>query len=163
MPVVAAVSIDAKLGRSAFRLDHAGPAHAGRTARRLEPWRHPGFEPTNGSGTFGRWIRKGPRAATWIPLAPSSALSRIPGPQGKAGIVAARPVEADLGAGYWPQGSARGAPKTNAKPTPASLLLSPAPPRRSIHVREARGRGRVPYRRLNAMRLSGPSARPHTG
>jgi len=98
MPVVAAVSIDAKLGCSAFRLDNASPAHAGGTARRLEPWRHPGFEPTNSAGAFACWIRKGPRAAAWIPLAPDSALGRIAGAKGKAGIIAARPVEADLGA-----------------------------------------------------------------
>src|SRR5205823_14599744 len=102
MPVVAAVSIDAKLGCSAFRLDNASPAHAGGTARRLEPWRHPGFEPTNGAGVFACWIRKSPRAAAWIPRAPASALGRIAGAKGKAGIVAARPVEADLGARLQP-------------------------------------------------------------
>src|SRR5206468_10376383 len=94
MPVVAAVSIDAKLGCSAFRLDNASPAHAGGTARRLEPWRHPGFEPTNGAGVFACWIRKRPRAAAWIPLATDSALGRIAGSNVKGGIVVPRPDDA---------------------------------------------------------------------
>ena len=98
MPVVAAVSIDAKLCPSASRLDHASPAHARGAARRLEPRRDPGLEPTNSGGTFGRWIRKPPCPAVWIPLAADRALGRIAGPQGEVGIVAARPVEADLGA-----------------------------------------------------------------
>jgi hypothetical protein len=43
---------------------------------------------------------------------------------------------------------ARWASRNQAETKPASLRLSHAPRRRSIHVREARGRGRVPYRRL---------------
>jgi hypothetical protein len=163
VPVVTAVSIDAKLGRSAFRLDHAGPAHAGRTARRLEPWRHPGFEPTNGGGAFGRWIGKGPRAAAWIPLAPSSALSRIPGPQGKAGIVAARPVEADLGARSCSQCERDGQAETKPKPSlPHCVSHTRRPAARSMLEKRA-GAGECRIEGFNAMRLSGPSARPHTG
>src|SRR5260370_6489584 len=116
MPVITAVSIDAKLDRSAFRLDHAGPAHARGTARRLEPRCDPGFEPTNGGGAFGRWVRKGPCPAAWIPPAPHSALGRIARPQGQAGIVAARPGEAAFGArGCRPY--ARG-PQAQTQPAP---------------------------------------------
>jgi hypothetical protein len=147
MPVITAVSIDAKLGRSAFRLDHAGPAHARGTARRLEPRCDPGFEPTNGGGAFGRWIRKGPCPAAWIPLAPHSALGRIAGPQGKAGIVAARPVEADLGARGCSQYECDRQAETKPEPRPPHCASRPRRPARSIHVREARGRGRVPSRK----------------
>ena len=99
MPVVAPVSIDAELRPLAFRLDDAGPAHAGHATRRLHAWGDPGFEPTNRVGVFGYGIGKGPCPAAWIPLAAGSALGRIAGSHGKAGIVSARPIETDLSAG----------------------------------------------------------------
>lgn len=101
VPKVATVSIDPELRRSAFRLDDAGPAHAGHTTGCFEAWCHPGFEPAYGAGAFAYRIGKGPRPAAWISLATGCALRRIAGSHGKAGIVAACPIEADLGADCW--------------------------------------------------------------
>jgi hypothetical protein len=155
MPVVAAISIDAELRRSAFRLDDAGPAHPGHATRCLHAWRDPGFEPTNGIGVFGCGIGKGPCPAAWVPLAAGSALGRIAGSHGKAGIVGARPIKADLGAGGCTQHSKREQQaKTQLEPVAPHSRLSLAPPRRLSMLEKRAGAGEC--------RLKAPSQRPQT-
>src|SRR5262249_58075391 len=72
---------------------------------------------------------------------------------GTAGLAPARGVNADGSRGVRRgrgEGAARA--KTDHKPTPPHARLSLAPPDRAIHVREARGRRRVPERQVGSAR-----------
>src|SRR5262249_41444728 len=134
------VSIDAELVRPGLWLDDARPAHAGHAARRCKPGHDFGFEPANRVGAFGYGIGKGPGAAAWIPLTAGGALGRIAGPHGKAGVVPARPVEADLSPGSCPgHGERDQQAKPQLKPIPphARLSLARPPPQPPPHATPA--------------------------
>src|SRR5262249_23524658 len=88
-----------------------------------------GLEPTDRVARFRSGVGKSPSSTARVPLAAGRALGWIAGSQGKAGIVATRPVEADLGVGGCAQYGHRDQPaKTESEPISPHARVSLAPP-----------------------------------
>src|SRR4029077_18024421 len=93
--VVPAPAADGEFPRAAFRLDDARTAHPRHAAGLHDSRRHLGLEPADRGAIAGR-IAEGPGAATRLALTAQRADGGVAGPNGKAGVVGARAVEADL-------------------------------------------------------------------
>src|SRR5262249_48807075 len=96
LAIIPAEAVDAELDGSVARLNDAGATYAGHAAHRRHARCHARLEPADRTGAFRCRIGEGPGAAARVPFTASRTLPGIAGPQGKAGVIAAGAVEADL-------------------------------------------------------------------